>query len=42
MKYHHLGIPTTTARAGEVHLAELKVFVCGFEDSPYGVEWMRF
>ena len=41
-KYHHLGIPTTTPRAGERYLAHLKVHVCGFESSPYGIEWMRF
>ena len=41
-KYHHLGIPTTTPRAGEQYLAHLKVHVCGFESSPYGIEWMRF
>jgi hypothetical protein len=41
-KYHHLGIPTTTPRPGERYLAHLKVHVCGFEASPYGIEWMRF
>ncbi len=41
-KYHHLGIPTTTPRPGERYLAHLKVHVCGFESSPYGIEWMRF
>ncbi len=41
-RYHHLGIPYTTPRPGERHLAELGVYVCGFETSPFGVEWMRF
>lgn len=41
-RYHHLGIPTTVARPGERHLVHLKMHVCGFETSPYGVEWMRF
>lgn len=41
-KYHHLGIPTTEPRPGERYLPHLKVHVCGFESSPYGVEWMRF
>ncbi len=41
-KYHHLGIPTTAARPGERYVPRLKVHLCGFESSPYGVEWMRF
>lgn len=41
-RYHHVGIPTETPREGEVHLPALKVHVCGFESSPYGIQWMRF
>ena len=41
-RYHHLGIPTTVPRPGERHLPHLKMFVYGFETSPYGIEWMRF
>ena len=41
-RYHHLGIPTQTPRAGEVHLPELKIHVAGFETSPCGIQWMRF
>jgi hypothetical protein len=41
-KYHHLGIPTTVRRENEMHLAGYKVFVSGYETSPYGIEWMRF
>ncbi len=41
-KYHHLGIPTGEARPGERYVPHLKVHLCGFESSPYGVEWMRF
>ncbi len=39
-KYHHLGIPTTQKRKGEVHLKSLKVYVSG--ESPYHIEWMRY
>ena len=42
MKYHHIGIPTQIRRPGEVYLAQFKMYVSGFEDSPFGVEWMRF
>ncbi len=41
-RYHHLGIPTTVPHAGERYLEQFHVYVCGFETSPYGVEWMRY
>ena len=41
-RYHHMGIPTDTLRAGEQHLKHLGMYVSGFETSPYGIEWMRF
>jgi hypothetical protein len=41
-RYHHLGIPTTLRRPGERHLERLKLYVSGFDTSPYGIEWMRF
>ena len=42
MRYHHVGVPTSVARASETYLREHRVYVCGFEESPYGIEWMRF
>ena len=41
-RYHHVGIPTETVRAGERHLARYGLYVSGFSTSPCGVEWMRF
>jgi hypothetical protein len=41
-KYHHLGIPTDIKREGETYLEEFKIYVSGYETSPYGIEWMRF
>ncbi len=41
-RYHHIGIPTPTPRPGERYLPGLKMFVSGFESSPYGIQWMRF
>jgi hypothetical protein len=41
-RYHHMGIPTDERRSGEQYLEHLKMYVSGFETSPYGVEWMRF
>lgn len=42
MKYHHVGIPTTEERPGEVFLEEFGMSIVGFENSAYGVEWLRF
>ena len=41
-EYHHLGIPTTDVREGEVYLEAFGVYVSGFEESEFGIEWMRF
>ena len=41
-RYHHLGIPHTDPRPQEQHVDHLGVHVCGFETSPYGIEWMRY
>jgi len=41
-RFHHLGIPTKTPRPGERYLPGLKMYVSGFEASPYGIQWMRF
>jgi hypothetical protein len=42
LKYHHLGIPTTQPVAGEEYLKEYKLFHAGYENSMYGIEWMRY
>ncbi len=41
-KYHHLGIPTDIPRENETYLEKYKLYISGYEESPYGVEWMRF
>ena len=41
-RYHHLGIPTDKPVDGETHLPQFKIFVSGFETSPFGIEWMRY
>ena len=41
-RYHHVGIPSTVVRDGEVHLEQYGLYVAGFSASPYGIEWMRF
>lgn len=42
LRFHHIGIPTDVCHAGEQYLPQHKVYVCGYETSPYGIEWMRF
>ena len=41
-RFHHVGIPTTERRPGERYLPEFGMYVSGYEESPFGVEWMRF
>ena len=41
-RFHHVGIPTESPRESEQYLESLKMYVSGFETSPYGIEWMRF
>lgn len=42
LKYHHLGIPTSSKKENETYLEKFKMFVSGYEESPYKIEWMRF
>jgi hypothetical protein len=41
-RYHHIGIPTDRPLPEAVRVAELKLYVSGYEQSPYGIEWMKF
>jgi hypothetical protein len=41
-RYHHLGIPTSIPHPNERYLSHLRMYVSGFNHSPYGIEWMRF
>jgi len=40
--FHHIGIPTNKQMPNEKYIEGLKMFVTGFDTSPYGIEWMRF
>lgn len=42
LKYHHLGIPTDIPREGECYLEKYGMYVSGYEESPFNIEWMRF
>ena len=42
LKYHHLGIPTIKKMPGERYLEGHHVWVSGYEESNYNIEWMRY
>ncbi len=41
-EYHHLGIPTNEVKPNERYLDGHHTYVSGYEESAYGIEWMRF
>lgn len=41
-RYHHTGVPTREPKADERYLPQFKMYVSGFPESPYGIEFMRF
>ncbi|HER07930.1 MAG TPA: hypothetical protein ENO20_03375 [Bacteroides sp.] len=41
-KFHHIGIPTKKKMPCETYLEKLRLYVSGFDTSPFGIEWMRF
>jgi hypothetical protein len=41
-RYHHIGVPTDKPIEGETYLPQFKLYVSGFDTSPYGIEWMRY
>jgi hypothetical protein len=42
LKYNHLGIPTRHQMPGEKYLPQFKIYVSGYTESRYHIEWMRF
>jgi hypothetical protein len=41
-EFHHIGIPTTTQRPNEIHLAPSKLFITDATQSEHRIEWLRF
>jgi hypothetical protein len=41
-KYHHLGIPVNERMPRETFIEQFRVYVSGFRESPFGIEWMRY
>jgi len=42
MKFNHIGIPTSSAFAGELPLPHLKVTVSDHLSNPFGIQWQRY
>ena len=42
LKYNHIGIPTKAKMPQEKYLPRFRMYVSGYEDSIYRIEWMRF
>lgn len=42
MKYHHIGIPTSVPREGEIYLEFYKMYATDHRSNPYGIQWMRY
>jgi hypothetical protein len=42
LRYHHLGIPTDRPLPEADYMADYKMHASGYEQSPYGIEWMKF
>lgn len=40
--YHHIGIPVKDPIPGERYIPHLRLYVKGFDTSPFGIEMMRF
>lgn len=41
-KFHHIGIPTLKPFKGEKYLENYKLYHGGYEESEFGIEWMRY
>ena len=42
MKFHHIGIPTTSRFDGEIDLPHLRVTVSDHQANPFGIQWQRY
>lgn len=42
MRYHHIGIPTSEPKPGEIFLEKYKIWCTDHERNPFGIQWMRY
>jgi len=41
-RYHHVGIPTTSAVEGMTRLEHLRIACTDHESNPFGIQWMCY
>lgn len=41
-RYNHIGIPTTKKLKNEKYLAKFDVYVAGYGENEFNIEWMRY
>ncbi len=41
-RYNHVGIPTKKKLKNEQYLEEFDVYVSGYEENEFNIEWMRY
>ncbi len=41
-RFNHIGIPTTRKLKNEKYLPDLDIYVSGYEENEFNVEWMRY
>lgn len=41
-RYSHLGIPTTKELKDETYLPDYDVYISGYGDNEFNIEWMRY
>jgi len=41
-RYNHIGIPTTKKLKKEKYLSDYDVYISGYEENEFNVEWMRY
>lgn len=40
--FHHVGMPTTRIRDGEIYLPEIRLYITDAGQHPHRIEWVRF
>lgn len=41
-RYSHIGVPTTKELKNEKYLAQYDVYISGYEENEFNIEWMRY
>lgn len=41
-RYNHIAIPTTKKIKNEKYLADYDVYIAGYEENEFNIEWMRY